>query len=123
MKNFSLCNILMSNAVFSKVVAFIKKYQYMVAIGVLAICVTLISVIMISTHVTAKKVTEREKTVVSVKIEEGDTLWSIALDYITDEYNDIHSYIKEIKKSNGLTSDTIHEGRYIIVPYYVASER
>lgn len=123
MKNFSLGNILMSNAVLSKVIAFIKKYQYIVAIGILAICVTLISVVMISAHVSAKKLIERDKTVVSVKIEKGDTLWGIASDYITDEYTDIHSYIREIMKSNGLTSDTIHEGRYIIVPYYLASER
>ncbi len=123
MKNFSLCNILMSNTVINRLTALIKKYQYMVVIGILAICVTLISIVMISTHVSAKKVTEREKTVVSIKIEKGDTLWGIASDYITEEYKDIQSYIDEIMRSNGLTSDVIHEGRYIIVPYYVASGR
>lgn len=123
MKNFSLCNILMSNTVFNRVITLIKKYQSMVAIGILAICVTLISIGMISTHVSAKKMTEREKTVVSVKIEKGDTLWGIASDYLTEEYKDVQSYINEIMITNGLTSDTIHEGCYIIVPYYVASER
>ena len=123
MKNFSLCNILMSNTVINRLTDLIKKYQYMVVIGILAICVTLISIVMISTHVSAKKVTEREKTVVSIKIEKGDTLWGIASDYITEEYKDIQSYIDEIMRSNGLTSDVIHEGRYIIVPYYVASGR
>jgi hypothetical protein len=123
MLNFSLYNNLMSRTVSRRVISFIKRYQYMVMIGILAICVTIISIIMISTHVSAKKLTEREKTVVSIKIEKGDTLWSIASEHITDEYNDIHTYIKEIMKSNGLTSDTIHEGRYIIVPYYVASGR
>lgn len=121
MVKVSTYNNLMSNTVSSRILEFVKKYQYIIMIGLLAICMTTISIIMISTHVSAKKITEREKTVVSIKIEKGDTLWSIASDYVTDEYKDIQSYIKEIMKSNGLTSDVIHEGRYIIVPYYVAS--
>jgi LysM repeat protein len=73
---------------------------------------------MISTKVTAGRSDSRVKLVTSVKIEKGDSLWSIAEEYFTDDYADINTYIKEIKRSNGLTSDIIHEDCYIIVPYY-----
>lgn len=60
----------------------------------------------------------RIKTATSILIKEGDSLWSIAGRYITDEYSDRNEYIKEIKECNGLTSDIIHEDQYIIIPYY-----
>ena len=34
-----------------------------------------------------------------------------------DRYN-MNEYIEEIKDSNGMVSDTIHTGNFIIVPYY-----
>lgn len=66
----------------------------------------------------AQRNVDRTKLVTSIEVQKGDTLWSIASVYITDEYNDINDYIDELKISNGLTSDTIHAGSYIIVPYY-----
>jgi len=54
----------------------------------------------------------------SVKVEENDTLWSIAQEYYSYEYEDVSAYVNEIKKANNLKCDTILEGNYIIVPYY-----
>ena len=51
-------------------------------------------------------------------VQQGDTLWSIASKYYSDEYDDMNDYIKEIKYSNRMYSDDIHTGNYIIVPYY-----
>lgn len=59
------------------------------------------------------------KQVISVEIEEGDTLWSIADHYYVPECGSIPAYIKEIKKTNHLTTDTIHAGCYLVIPYYV----
>lgn len=59
-----------------------------------------------------------EKTVTSVYIQPGDSLWSIAQTYYTQECGDFLDYIEEIKRSNRLKDDTIHAGAYIIVPYY-----
>ena len=42
-------------------------------------------------------------TITSVKIEEGDSLWSIANEYYTDEFSSISAYIDS----------------YILVPQYV----
>ncbi len=68
--------------------------------------------------VSAENSSNRTKQVVSIKIEAGDTLWNIAKEYMTEEYRDINEYIEEIKTSNGLFEDIIHEGHYIIIPHY-----
>ena len=54
----------------------------------------------------------------SVIIEKGDTLWSIALQNIESDADDVHAYIKEVKKMNGLRDDTITAGMYLIIPCY-----
>lgn len=55
----------------------------------------------------------------SIKIEKGDTLWSIAnenMDY--DHYKNVSEYVNEVKTMNSLTSDRIVAGSYLIIPYY-----
>lgn len=54
----------------------------------------------------------------SYEIKEGDSLWSIAEQYIDEHYNSVNDYIKEVKSINGLTKDTIHAGCYLVIPYY-----
>lgn len=54
----------------------------------------------------------------SIKIEQGDTLWSIAEEYISHEYESIYDYIRELKQINNLTSDIIIAGQNITVAYY-----
>ena len=54
----------------------------------------------------------------SITIEQGDSLWSIAEEYCTDEYRDTREYVAELKALNALTSDTIHEGQHLLVAYY-----
>ena len=59
----------------------------------------------------------------SITIKQGDSLWSIAQEYRTDEYEDIQEYIDELIQLNGLTSKTIHEGQHLVVAYYDAELR
>ena len=55
----------------------------------------------------------------SITIDTGDTLWSIAQEYVDEEhYDSIDEYIKEVKKHNHLNNDTINYGQHLIVPYY-----
>ena len=98
---------------------FNKKVFGFIAIVVL---ILILSSFMSQT-VMAEKNTTRKKTVVSVLIQPGDTLWSIASDYYTEEYDSISTYIEEIKKSNGLYTEVIHAGKYIIVPHYIEKTR
>ena len=53
----------------------------------------------------------------SVLIDSGDTLWSIAVENKTPG-TDTEDVVEEIKKINGLHSDGITSGNYLIVPYY-----
>lgn len=89
-------------------------------IGIITfLLVLIVSLFIFSKTVTAERDTDRVKIVASIEIKKGDTLWTIAEDYMTDDYDDINEYILEIKNSNGLSTDTIHAGHYLIVPYYV----
>jgi uncharacterized membrane protein YvbJ len=99
-----------------------RRRLWMIGSIILALLV-LFSMYFVSKTVTAQREGRRIKLVTSVEIEKGDTLWSIASRYITEEYDDINDYIKELKNSNGLTSDTIHAGNFIIVPYYADASR
>jgi cell division protein YceG involved in septum cleavage len=120
MEGSNLFRPIRRRSITNNIITFIENKGIFIMFGIITLCILILSFCIVPTVVTAEKLMNREKNVISVKIEEGDTLWSIASEYITEEYNDINSYIREIKKSNGLTNDTIHEGRYIIVPYYTA---
>ena len=56
--------------------------------------------------------------ITSVQIEEGDSLWSLASEYYSEEFVSVTDYIGEIKRMNGLTSDTLYAGNYILIPCY-----
>lgn len=54
----------------------------------------------------------------SVKVCSGETLWEISKRYYTDEYENIHSYVKKIIQLNNMTDEEINSGAYVIIPYY-----
>lgn len=55
----------------------------------------------------------------SIEISYGDTLWSIAQEYMNDDYSSVSEYIYELKEINQLDSiDDIHASRYLTVVYY-----
>ncbi len=62
-----------------------------------------------------------EKQYVSVRVEKGDTIYDIASEHMNGGYADINDYVDEIVSVNGLSSETIHTGEYITVPYYVSA--
>ena len=59
----------------------------------------------------------------SIQVESGDTLWEIAEEYRTEEYEDINSYIEEVKEINHLTSSQITDGMYLCIPYYTTEDK
>lgn len=83
--------------------------------------VMIFTFVLATKKVTAKREGYRVKQVASIQIQKGDTLWSIASRHMSDEYEDLNEYIAEIMMSNGLSSDKIHAGSYLIVPYYADS--
>ena len=58
------------------------------------------------------------KQYTSIKIESGDTLWSIASEYMDSHYGSRQEYIDEVKYINNLSSDTIIADEYLMIPYY-----
>ncbi len=85
---------------------------------VIILIIIVLTVIFTTKTATATNSNKRVKQVTSVQIQKGDTLWSIASRYMSCEYKDLNEYVEEIMLSNGLTSEKIHAGNYIIVPYY-----
>ena len=59
----------------------------------------------------------------TVYVEAGDSLWSIANEYATEEYADLDMYIKEVRQINDLKGMQLQHGSYICVPYYSTSPR
>ena len=57
-----------------------------------------------------------------IDIEADDTLWSIADQYMSEEYSSSEDYIQEVKSINNLTSDTIYSGATLVIPYYAAPQ-
>lgn len=53
----------------------------------------------------------------SIMVESGDTLWSIANEYM-GATAETEAFINEIKRLNGLHGDTITAGSYLVVPYF-----
>ena len=56
----------------------------------------------------------------SIEIQAGDSLWSIAEEYMSDHFESTQDYIDEIIVLNNLTSETIHSGQHLMVIYYDA---
>lgn len=102
---------------------FLKSNKRITIIIVVAISVIFIMFGLVTKTVFASNSKNNShKTITSIEIEKGDTLWSIAKEYRTNDSINLKSYIKEIMNTNGLLSETIHEGEYLIIPYYVANE-
>jgi len=89
---------------------------YVAAAAVLAL------ILILSLKLTTKDTVADEQpvpmTYVSVQVRAGDTIWSIAEEWQTDEWKDTRAYVEEIKTVNGLSGDTIHAGNYLVIPYY-----
>lgn len=82
-------------------------------------CVLFVSsIILNSWKLKAADITEKEKYYTSIEIQPGDSLWSIASEYMSEEYESVQEYIEDIKELNGMGTDEIHAGKFIIIPYY-----
>lgn len=96
-----------------------KAQKYTTALFCSIVAVFMIcSVIFGSSLTQAAPAETTYKYYTSLKLEQGDTLWNIAKEYISDEYKDTQAYIEEVCAINHIAADEIHAGQYIVVPYY-----
>lgn len=93
--------------------------------GLLAVVVILIVAfgILLGTSINALASSEKDiasynKYYVSIRIESGDTLWTIADEYVEGFNLSKSDYITEVCQINGISEDNIHAGDYIVVPYF-----
>jgi cell division protein YceG involved in septum cleavage len=59
-----------------------------------------------------------EKYFTCITVEPGDSLWSIAEEYMTEEYDSVQDYINEVEEINNLKNTNIVSGTSLLVPYY-----
>ena len=86
--------------------------------------ILLLAAILLLLHFTANR-TEAEKVNVptykyytSIEVDQGESLWSIAVDHMSPEYKDVYDYMSEIATINPLHGDQLDRGQRIIIPYY-----
>ena len=69
---------------------------------------------------TDAKASETFKYYKSIAVQSGDSLWSIAADNMSEEYDSIQEYIDEVCFINSLSNTCIHAGKNLTIPYYSA---
>ena len=102
----------------------VRRQRFVFVFVFVIVFVLLISIgILFGTSVNAlasskKDISSYNKYYTSIKIESGDTLWTIADEYIDNLDVSKAEYIDEICQINEISEDEIHAGDYIVVPYY-----
>ncbi len=69
----------------------------------------------------AEAATSNQKYYKYITIEKDDTLWTIAEEYCSEEYDSYREYVDEVKFINNLADDTIYYGGQLVIPYYAPS--
>lgn len=85
----------------------------------------IISAILIGSSISGLAKTSNDKEAsykyyTSITVEKDDTLWSIASEYISSEYDEIEDYITEVRNLNHLYNDGIRAGECLTIPYYAS---
>lgn len=65
-----------------------------------------------------KDIASYNKYYVSIRVESGDTLWTIADEYVDGFNLSKADYIAEVCQINGISENNIQAGDHIVVPYY-----
>ena len=55
--------------------------------------------------------------IVCYLVQPGDTLWDIAENTMTSEYDSVTEYVQVLKDMNDLQSDDIQAGQHLIIAY------
>ena len=79
-------------------------------------------IIIANAAVSDDTISDQNKYYTSISIEKGDTLWSIASNYVSGPKT-ISNYVNELKEINNLQTDCIYQGQNLIVYYYSSEQK
>ena len=98
-----------------------KAYQIVRIRKIILGIVLFFTVLMSITFFTNKADAETNREVftyyTSYEIQPGDTLWTIADQFMGPDFTDKKTFINNIKSMNHLTSDNITAGKYLVIEY------
>ena len=100
-----------------------KELHRSILLFCILLIIILLSTILGATSVLAKgrQSAPNNKYFTSYRVSKDETLWNIADNYISSEYESKDDYIQEVIDSNGLkTAEDLKAGQTIIVPYYAS---
>ena len=105
----------------------IRRTKQIIERVLLTICLIALLAIGSSAILTKATTAEEAKNVyykyyTQIEIEEGDSLWEIAGEYMEHgPYDSRKDYMNEVVEINQLSSTTIIKGQHLVVPYYEAT--
>lgn len=98
-----------------------KQLLQKVALTFLGVAVIVLAILLFapSVQAEAESTVSYEKRIVSVRVTENDSLWKIAERFYCEEKESIPEFVRSIKETNHLESDTIYPDTYLVIQYYV----
>ena len=94
------------------------QVRWLTAAAVLFLAAGFLSILSAASTVQADDAEQLYKYYTDVRVEHGDTLYSIAESNISRGYDSIDDYLKEIRPINSVYTDDIYYGQTLVVPYY-----
>lgn len=101
----------------------ILKKRKIAALTKLLMCLTAIMLVCSGFVVNASAPQNTYKYYTNLKVARGETLWDIAHEHMTDDYDSVNDYINEVRQLNSIIDDSIYYGQQLVIPYYSAEEK
>lgn len=95
-----------------------KRFQYIIVAAAVITGISVCSFTAISAKAETVNNSQPECVYDVYKIQQGDTLESIAREYNTEHFYTNSEYISEVKRINKLYTDDIHAGCYLTIVSY-----
>ena len=96
----------------------VYRRKLVLSAAVLFLCIHAGGLMMMNAFADEPHAPEKDACYTCIRIEPGDSLWSIASRYAVDSPMDTRQYVKELMRINRLADETIHAGNYLTVVYY-----
>lgn len=85
------------------------------AVALSIVCVAAIHISVSSESGIAAEEADSE-SYMTIRVSEGDTLWSIADEYMGSDYESREEYIETVMEINDVYDGNIHAGSYLVIP-------